>query len=411
VGGAWRRTVTGVGPRNPHGQSARIFFVLIGLLVATACQASGTDQRLVANFDDTTAPRSSTPITASGPPVSGTMTTPTASATMTSTTPPTDRPSGTVSETDPRPAIQPSTSRIAWAGETRYIHGANLPWVNFGCDFGCGADGGVSSLEVQQVVEDAFQSARAMGMQTIRWWVFPGSPVQLTVDGDGLATGIDPMVFTDLDAAVELADRYDLDLILTLFSSPLDLPDSWVTSEVGRARLSDVLAGLFARYAGTSTIMTWQVFNEPEWNFWERLVDVDSARELVRMVTDVVHEVSGALVSIGTARLDGLKYWTDIDLDYYTVHWYDPMTAPDQCAICTTWAEVAGALKVDKPVLIGEFYLGSEVQPDERLHEFHERGYAGALAWSLLPDRTGDGLMIDADSATRFGESLAELDR
>src|SRR4029079_13619907 len=39
--------------------------------------------------------------------------------------------------------VQPNLNRITWKGQQWYVHGANVPWYNWGCDFGCNNSGGV----------------------------------------------------------------------------------------------------------------------------------------------------------------------------------------------------------------------------------------------------------------------------
>ncbi len=40
----------------------------------------------------------------------------------------------------PPPPVE--MTRITWESRQWYLHGANVPWFNWGCDFGCGANGG-----------------------------------------------------------------------------------------------------------------------------------------------------------------------------------------------------------------------------------------------------------------------------
>jgi hypothetical protein len=46
-------------------------------------------------------------------------------------------------------ATEAPRNRIAWNGANWYLYGANVPWYNWGCDFGCnatnGKTGGVST--------------------------------------------------------------------------------------------------------------------------------------------------------------------------------------------------------------------------------------------------------------------------
>jgi len=243
-------------------------------------------------------------------------------------------------------------------------------------------------------------------MTTIRWWVFPGSPWQIETASDGLAGGIDDAVYADLDAALAIADRLDVNYIFTLFSAPSELPSRWLSTPEGRERLAAALAELFAHYHGHPRISTWQVLNEPEWEIWNNVVALDDVRDLVTRVTASIHEHSTALASVGSANLEGLQMWRDTGLDYFTAHWYDPMDRGVACAICTDYADISTQFGLDRPIVIGEFYGGPEVGLEQRLDQFVQLGYAGALAWSLLPDQTSDGMTIDFEQSAAFAARL-----
>jgi hypothetical protein len=294
---------------------------------------------------------------------------------------------------------------IEWDGRQTYVHGANLPWFNFGRDFGGGAsDGGVSAPDVRTAVSEALGKAHDAGMNVVRWWVFPGEPTQFTVDAQGLPTGLKPQVYADLDAALAIGRQNDIAYVLTLFSAPSALPAAWVSTDAGRQALASALGELFARYADDPQVMTWDVVNEPEFDVWNAKVSADDMRAFVAAVARSVHGHSSRLVSVGGARLDGLPLLRDLGLDYFTVHWYDSMTDPTQCLACVTYADIRDQDAIDRPILVGEFYGGTSV--GGRFDMWHDRGYAGALAWSLLPDRTSDHLDVDLVAARSFAQEI-----
>src|SRR5438067_8752460 len=101
-------------------------------------------------------------------------------------------PSGVLSVTDPRLFV-----------------GANVPWLNWGCDFGCGAKGGVSSPAARSTLADGFGRLKTTGIHTARWWTFEGDAAQITRNASG-PTGLNPAVYADFDAALALANQYDL---------------------------------------------------------------------------------------------------------------------------------------------------------------------------------------------------------
>src|SRR5687767_6228756 len=65
-----------------------------------------------------------------------------------------------------------TVSRIPWEGGEWYLNGANIPWFSWGCDFGCGAKGGVSDPGVRQQLDAGFSQMASSGIRVARWWVF-----------------------------------------------------------------------------------------------------------------------------------------------------------------------------------------------------------------------------------------------
>jgi hypothetical protein len=295
-------------------------------------------------------------------------------------------------------------SRIPWQGQDWFLLGANVPWVNWGKDFGGGGGGGgVSSPDVRATMDEAFGTAKAAGANTVRWWTFEGDAWQITKDRNGMPSGLSKDVYADFDAAVELAETHDLYLVFVLFSAPSHLPGPWTKTADGRRKLADTLSPLFARYANNPRVMTWEVFNEPDHDVWDKKTDENSLRETVREIANAVHANSSAYVTVGTMMLDGLSMTTGLGLDYYQAHWYDYMGSGDWCALCRDYESVKAQYKLDAPLVIGEMYLGPEIEnPHLRLDDFYAKGYAGAWPWSLIPEATQDKMQVDWNSVRIF---------
>jgi hypothetical protein len=295
-----------------------------------------------------------------------------------------------------------STSGIPWQGGTWYLNGANLPWYNWACDFGCGSSGGVSDPTVNAQLRSTFQRAHENGVHVVRWWVFEGDAKQVLRDANGVPTGLNPTVYADFDAALQLAQTYDLYLEFTLFSSPTAIPSSWLTDQQQLNALSNSLAPLFARYANNPHLMSWDLFNEPEWDINNGKIAKLPVQQAVKTLAAAVHANSSALATVGSGMLSGLSLWTGLGLDYYEAHWYDYMSQGQDCAICTDAPSVSAQMGLDKPIVIGEFPTGSGGDAAARYTAWYSKGYAGALGWSLLPDHTGDHLAVDLLAAQAF---------
>jgi len=276
--------------------------------------------------------------------------------------------------------------------------------VNWGCDFGCGSNGGASSTEVTQVASAAIAAAKPSGLNVIRWWMFPGEPNQFVLSDSGAPTALIPPVYQDIDAALRLAEQHDVHLVFVLFSSPTHIPSGWTTDEEQRQTLARTIGTLAETYRGNSRILAWEVFNEPEWDIWDRRASQADVVDTVNAITDEIHAKSEALVTVGSANIEALGMWVDSDLDFYQPHWYDPM-GPRACARCTDLAGLNAAYGIDKPVVIGEFFASDAVDSKERYADFYRKGFAGAWGWSLLPDRTQDKLGIDLNAAREFANS------
>jgi hypothetical protein len=305
-------------------------------------------------------------------------------------------------------AAAASGNRIAWQGGNWYLQGANVPWFNWGCDFGCGANGGVSQPEVRSALSSKFSEFRASGGHVIRWWVFEGDAHQITRDAGG-PTGIDPAVYPDFDAALELAAQYDLYIDFMLFSAPTHIPTAWQTDSAQRARLGSALGPLFAHYRDNPRILSWEIYNEPEFDIWNGLIDQASVQATVRVIVNAIHANSPAYATVGSASLDGLPMWVGLGLDYYQAHWYDYMSGGNFCARCTDYATVQARYNLDQPLVIGELYAGTDVDAYQRFADFYAKGYAGAWPWSLFPDHTGDHLAVDLAAMQTFNSQHSDI--
>ncbi|MFN8557679.1 MAG: hypothetical protein U0531_10135 [Dehalococcoidia bacterium] len=303
----------------------------------------------------------------------------------------------------PPPTASASTaeSRIAWQGGQWYLHGANVPWFNWGCDFGCGTSRGVSDPAVQVELEAAFRTAQESGIRVLRWWMFPGDAAHIQRRADGAPAAVAPQVYADIDAALKLAERYDLYFVFTLFSSPTHVPSGWLADEGQRGQLVQALTPLFQRYATNPRVMTWDVFNEPDWAIMNGEIAKAPVQATVQAIAVAVHANSPAYVTVAAAMLEGLANWVGLGLDYYTVNWYDPM--PDRwCARCTDYQRLRAKYGLDAPLVIGEFYAGPDTDALQRFEDFYAKGYAGAWAWSIFPSHTSDKMAVDQAAAAAF---------
>ena len=369
-------------------------------IVATPPSASATPSATASPSASPTDPPSASPTLSSTP---SSIPAPTATPLSTTTLTPAPTATRTAAPTTP-PA--PGT-RITWQGSAYYLSGANVPWFNWACDFGCGPNGGVSSELVRSALDARLQAAAGAGLHTIRFWAFEGDAWQITRDPSGAPAAVNAAVYADFDAALSLAAKYDLYYDFVLFSAPTAIPLAWQTDSSQRARLASALAPLFARYATNPHVLSWEIYNEPDFDVWNGKIAQSAVVETARVLAAAVHANSGAYATVGTGYLDGLPMFVGIGLDYYESHWYDYMSSGNYCAICTDYATVRARYGLDRPLVIGELYIGADTT--SRFETFYAKGYAGAWPWSLFPDHTSDHLAIDLTQAAAFSGAHTDV--
>lgn len=326
------------------------------------------------------------------------------------------------------PAVSAQTSslkKVPWQGKDWFLHGVNMPWIQWGCDFGSGCtwgDNGVESSAVQAKIRPEFQKLKDNNLHVVRWWLFPGLPStndqgnkMILTDASGKPTGIDAGVYRDIDAAVTLAKEYDLYYNFTLFSGPSALPASWRDNPDHRQALADVLGQLFARYKNEPRIFAWETFNEPEWEiFWDNQADLRTKTvDVTKRIIAAQRANTPALVNIGPAWVQ-LDVWknANVDVDFYSPHYYDNMQnqyGRRDNAFSVTADQLRQEYGIDKPILLGEAYVGTDINPVERYEEARRRGYAGVWGWSLFYNSTSDRMQIDMAAAKTFASRYSDI--
>ena len=323
-----------------------------------------------------------------------------------------------------------------------FAHGCNYPWstdghtVFYGLDFGANVWGSHLGVSTRRgAIERDFDDLAGLGFVAVRWFVFCDGRAGIVYDDRDLPAGLDSYFFTDLDAALETALARGIALDLVLLDHPwmfsgvrATLPDpvtgstlevrlprgraAVLATDAGRRALfAHVIEPLVRRYTRSGerpdlapAVCAYEFMNEPDFVIEEWEADVshhvasplpfEVMAGLVTRLSEVVHAHSGAVSTLGCARVRNLWAWEDaaLGLDLLQVHTYPDTKHPARDV--DLYGLPPSGLGVSRGVLIGEFPGGAPSQtppgaspPPTTLEQYLEfaleRGYAGAWPWSF----------------------------
>jgi hypothetical protein len=300
------------------------------------------------------------------------------------------------------------TNRLVLDGRASFWAGVNYPWKT-GQDFGTGGWGhsGVSDPTTYQEVDADFANMAAQGVRVVKWRVFSDGRYSPEFAGDGTVTGLDEFFFKDLDAALEIAQRHDVYLAFTLFASGLWTADcesngvhlgghanTLLDPSRRKSLVEQGVVPMLLHLRGSDRVLAFEIIAEPEWGIQELTqaadrrikVPLEALRGLIGDVTKAIHQhMPDALAGVESNRSSNAHVWKGLGLDYYSFSWYDWLEPYDPLNTA------AATLKLDRPVLIGEFPASGSAyyQLPQVLDQAYAQGYAGAFAWSYW---SGDGL-------------------
>ena len=303
---------------------------------------------------------------------------------------------------------------------SKFLVGVNLPWLNYGGDFGANRwhpDGGVARQAQRALLRTTLAPLFDLGVEVIRWFVLADGRAGLREEAGGGLLGLDAFVLRDLDAAVDEVERAGLRAIFVLVDFHWFTPARLIHGvQTGGRRssaidppqrsllLDHVIQPILERYGTHPAIAAWDVINEPEWvtrrtrfNQWSSRVARSEMRTFIGAIVDLIHHVTVHAATVGCASTRSLPLVQDLALDLYQAHWYDQHDR--RAPLCRPVAD----LGLDRPLLLGEFPTrGSVRSPSDIIATARANGYAGALSWSVLAndtasDHAGFVTALDAD--------------
>jgi hypothetical protein len=300
--------------------------------------------------------------------------------------------------------------------------GANLPWIDYGLDFGGNLwqpRGGVSRSGRRERLRAALCEIAASGAELLRMWVLADGRAGILEDAAGRVRGLDPSVSEDMEVALAEIRAAGLRVVLVLLDHLWLARPRWESGvRLGGRRRSfrddherealvhRVLVPLVEPHRHDPTVAAWEVMNEPEWaTFGVGTIDpgVSVSRRVMRRF---VGEAVGALrarvgqpLTVGLARRRWCGLVSGLGLDLLQFHWYEGL---DRLGTLARPVDEAG---LGMPVLLGEYPTrGCTVPPHVLLETARRAGYAGALAWSAgATDRFSDPVATRATLAAWTG--------
>jgi len=281
--------------------------------------------------------------------------------------------------------------------------GANLPWLDYGQDFGASAwrpAGGVAEPSRRERLRRELGRLASSGATLVRLWLLGDGRAGLIEDREGFLVGLDGYLLEDLDALLAALSEAGLraHLVLTdfLWFAPARVVGgvrlfgrrAHVRDAARRTRLMErVFAPIADRLAGASQVAGIDLLNEPEWaTLGVGTLDPRASisrfemRAYLGELAALFHARATQPLSVGLASARWLSLVDGLPLDLVQVHWYESLDG--LAALARPVAPfAAGGLAP----LLGEFPTrGASITPERVLQIAAEAGYSAALAWSQL---------------------------
>jgi len=314
-------------------------------------------------------------------------------------------------------------------GPTRFVLGANVPWVHEGVDIGTSPlrpEGGLHAHpEDAALLRQVFERLRSDGVETARFFVLADGRAGLRFSEDGTPEGLDGAVFPDLEVVLEAARSSGIGLILVLLDERwMAPPSAFEGRQVGghsdtirdpakrTALLERVLRPLLLRCADHPAILAWEILanadlqtvghgpapvaRRPVRDALRRLtgstrkdaeasarVTVEEMRAFLCDAVALVHRHTRALATVGVGRWSELSLVRGLGLDVYSVGW-----PADETELRTAVSD----LRLDRPLFLNSFPGGHPRKSIKTILDTARcAGFGGAFVWSVLRHGAASG--------------------
>ena len=252
-----------------------------------------------------------------------------------------------------------------------------------------------------------------------------------------LVSGLKENTIANMKKALDIAEEYGVMVSMCLFSHNLMEPNQWglyaddklditanedLFEDAGtKAFIDNVLNPVVKAIGNHKALMTWEVFNEPEGmtsecsGWTSKKMSLAKIQKFTNKVAAAIHTTNPELlVSTGSVNIKYQKYWNDAalveaggeakgTLDFFQTHYYPYYQDNSVSPFVNTAAQMASTYGYDsKPMIIGEFPASgwkgdtyrsnfaakTEISTEECYRKAFDGGYAGALAWQYIGDKT-----------------------
>jgi len=348
------------------------------------------------------------------------------------------------------PGLTVSGTDLMYNGKKIFFSGTNLAWSDYNSDVG-------DSPLNENAWRKAVEGTRAAGGNAIRWWLFNNMSQSPEIDqSTHLVSGLKANTIANMKKALDIAEEYGVMVSMCLFSHNLMEPNQWglydeklditantqLFEDAGtKAFIDNALVPVVKAIGNHNALMTWEVFNEPEGmtsvGWTTKKLDKVVLQKFTNKIAAAIHTVSPELlVSTGSVNIQYQSWWNDSELiaaggeangtlDFFQTHYYPYYQNDAVSPFVNTAAQMATTYKYDnKPMIIGEFpasgwkgntYTASmaaktQISTEECYRKAFDGGYAGALAWQYIGDKTESnfgGYTYTIDPALDAMKSLA----
>ena len=348
------------------------------------------------------------------------------------------------------PGLTVSGTDLMYNGKKIFFSGTNLAWSDYNSDVG-------DSPLNENAWRKAVEGTRAAGGNAIRWWLFNNMSQSPEIDqSTHLVSGLKANTIANMKKALDIAEEYGVMVSMCLFSHNLMEPNQWglysekldITAneklfedEGTTAFITNVLNPVVKAIGNHKALMTWEVFNEPEGmtsvGWTTKKLDKAVLQKFTNKIAAAIHTANPELlVSTGSVNIQYQSWWNDSELiaaggeangtlDFFQTHYYPYYQNDAVSPFVNTAAQMATTYKYDnKPMIIGEFpasgwkggtYTASmaaktQISTEECYRKAFDGGYAGALAWQYIGDKTESnfgGYTYTIDPALDAMKSLA----